>query len=272
MSHDELAQSLAAHLRGPDRMTWCDMQLGPAGSPRPDVFTLQKSFVRPTPMVYECKVSVADFRADATTGKWQTYLEYACGVYFAVPAGLVSKGDVPDRCGLMVLGEKGWRAAKRPILQPAKVPYSAMLKLVIDGVEREGPRHRASRMVADHALMKRLARELGEDVALAVKDLDAARQRARSIEHAATVTLANAEREAAAIKANASEREAEAAPKWRELLDVLGLAPDSSEGAVRRAIAKLRLAQEEHPAESNLRMLAREIHGALRRAGVGGVE
>lgn len=46
LGHDELAQSLAAHLRGDARMIWCDLQLGPSGSPRPDVYTIDK-FVRP---------------------------------------------------------------------------------------------------------------------------------------------------------------------------------------------------------------------------------
>lgn len=83
MDHDELARSLADHLRAPDRMVWCDLQLGPSGSPRPDVYTIFKSYVRPHPVAYECKVSYADYRGDITSGKWQTYLKYACGVYFA---------------------------------------------------------------------------------------------------------------------------------------------------------------------------------------------
>lgn len=34
--HNALAEDLAGYLTAPERMVWCDMQLGPAGSPRPD--------------------------------------------------------------------------------------------------------------------------------------------------------------------------------------------------------------------------------------------
>src|SRR6266571_2431143 len=95
-THDELAADLAGHLKTPERMCWTDMQLGPAGSPRPDVYCIDKSFVSPFPTAYECKVSVPDFRSDVTSGKWSSYLKFAYRVFFAVPAGLVSKADVPD--------------------------------------------------------------------------------------------------------------------------------------------------------------------------------
>src|SRR5262245_7005098 len=95
LSHDALAESLADHVRGPERMVWCDMQLGPGGSPRPDVYAIYKSFVNPAPTAYECKVSTSDFRADVTSGKWKTYLPFASAVYFACEAGLFGKAEVP---------------------------------------------------------------------------------------------------------------------------------------------------------------------------------
>ena len=67
--HDELAKDLAQHLAcSNDRMIWLDMQLGPSGSPRPDVFTAPKSYSGFKPIAYECKVSVSDFRSDITSG------------------------------------------------------------------------------------------------------------------------------------------------------------------------------------------------------------
>jgi len=47
--HDDLQADLAAWLKDKSRMVWQDVQLGPAGSMRPDVYTLRKSFVRPWP-------------------------------------------------------------------------------------------------------------------------------------------------------------------------------------------------------------------------------
>lgn len=53
-AHDDLAHDLASYLRGmTDRRVWVDMQLGPSGSPRPDVYTIPCSFTRFTPLAYE---------------------------------------------------------------------------------------------------------------------------------------------------------------------------------------------------------------------------
>ena len=138
-SHDGLMLDLAEHLgRQNDRIIWTDMQLGPAGSPRPDVYTVPKSYSNFKPLAYECKVSVSDFRSDVTKGKWQSYLKYACGVIFAVPQGLITKDDVPKGCGLIVRSENGWRMVKGPTLIPIKndLPADYWIKLVIDGVNR----------------------------------------------------------------------------------------------------------------------------------------
>lgn len=170
LSHDELARSLADHLRGEHRMTWCDVQLGPSGSPRPDVYTINKSFVRPSPLAYECKVSTSDFRGDVTSGKWQSYLRYACGVYFASVVGLLSKELVPEHCGLMLRNASGvWRAAKRATLRPVTIPQDALLKLLIDGVQREGPRYRA-RAWSDSLALEKFSRRFGEIAARTVCD------------------------------------------------------------------------------------------------------
>lgn len=114
------------------------MQMGPSGSPRPDVYTLPKSFSRFTPLSYEIKISVADFRRDVTAGKWQKYLEFSAGVIFAVPAGLIKKEDVPAGCGLIVRHEGMWRAAKGPTLKHVPtLPRDSWMKLLIDGVDRQ---------------------------------------------------------------------------------------------------------------------------------------
>lgn len=138
-SHDGLMYDLAEYLgRQNDRIIWTDMQLGSSGSPRPDVYTIPKSYANFKPLAYECKVSVADFRSDITKGKWQSYLKFASGVIFAVPKGLITKEDIPRGCGLIVRGENGWRMVKGPTLLPIKenFPADCWIKLVIDGVDR----------------------------------------------------------------------------------------------------------------------------------------
>jgi len=136
--HDDLLYDLAAHLEKPERMMWCDMPMENHGSCRPDIYTLNKSFSSPKPLVYEIKVSVSDYRGDVTSGKWQKYLKYASGVIFCVPKGLITKADLPSGCGLMVRSEKGWRTVKAPTLQKLpEIPVYTWLKLLMTGVEQE---------------------------------------------------------------------------------------------------------------------------------------
>lgn len=171
-AHDDLANDLAEHLRGAsDRLVWTDMQLGPAGSPRPDVYTVPCSFARFMPIAYECKISVADFRRDITAGKWSSYLRFSSGVIFAVPAGLINKVDVPTGCGLIVRSETGWRSLKGPTLRPVdNLPRDAWIKLLIDGVSRirHGYRTEAESV---WTLNRSLHKKVGVAVATAVTEV-----------------------------------------------------------------------------------------------------
>lgn len=111
--HNALAHDLAEHLRqNTARIVWEDMQLGPSGTARPDVFAIPCSFSKFCPVVYEIKVSVSDFRADVTAGKYTKYFAYASAVVFAVPEGMLKKSDIPEGCGLMVRKENGWHTLK----------------------------------------------------------------------------------------------------------------------------------------------------------------
>jgi len=172
--HDQLANDLASHLaQNSDRIIWTDMQLGPAGSPRPDVYSIPKSYSGFKPIAYECKVSVSDFRSDITKGKWQSYLKYASGVIFAVPKGLIGKDDVPKGCGLIVRGESGWRVVKGPTLTPIAndLPKDFWIKLVIDGVDRSlraQRHHQGHEYRAQKEISEKYGEELGQ--ALAVRD------------------------------------------------------------------------------------------------------
>ncbi|AIO48632.1 hypothetical protein DM44_3152 [Burkholderia cepacia] len=174
-NHDDLARDLAAHLRGAsDRLVWTDMQLGPAGSPRPDVYTVPCSFARFQPVAYECKISVADFRRDVTAGKWTSYLRFAAGVIFAAPAGLLKKEDIPTGCGLIVRGPDGWRSLKGPTLKNVEnLPRDAWIKLIIDGMGRladQSYEQLRAGLCNEWTLEKKLRARLGDVVADAVRD------------------------------------------------------------------------------------------------------
>lgn len=116
-AHDALASDLASHLAFTGgRVIFENMQLGPAGSPRPDVYTIPKVYSRFTPLAYEVKISVADFRSDVTSGKWQSYRAYG-GLTQTKPyraernTAMASCAQIdPDICGEdvhFVLNERG---------------------------------------------------------------------------------------------------------------------------------------------------------------------
>lgn len=231
--HDELANDLAKHLRSENRMVWVDMQLGPQGSPRPDVYALFRSYTQPNPIAYEVKISVSDFRADVTTAKWSRYLNYAYAVVFAVPAGLIGKADVPDSCGLIVRNDSGWRMAKKPTLQPRNIDQQALLKLVIDGVSREGPRNRAIiRNPYDS-----IAKKVGSEAARYIQDATSTMERIKQAEDAAQRIISSAKNEAERIR---KHRDSETPARWAELLTVLELGESSSNWEVIQAIQKLK--------------------------------
>lgn len=181
MKHDELAQSLAAHLMaaqdGP--MVWTDMQLGPSGSPRPDVYCIPKTYTALRPMIYEVKVSVSDFRADVTAGKWQSYRPMCSGIYFAFPDSLaVLAADVPAECGIIKFNASTgkWRAARKPVLRPIdNLPTKVWQKLLIDGVGRA---HKAWEPVAanEYKALRALEARLGEEVGKYLRDSMEARR------------------------------------------------------------------------------------------------
>lgn len=228
------------------------MQLGPAGSPRPDVYTLPKAYSRFTPIAYECKVSVSDFRRDVTAGKWQSYLQFAAGVIFAVPAGLIKKEDVPPGCGLMVRHDAVWRAVKGPTLHHiGTLPHEAWMKLMIDGLSRDVfAKEVRARELNPYAVNAKIRAKYGERLAKVLSDLSTAeywlaeeiKKTHRSIEE-----LEQEERERMKRAREAVEREVEGAKQtMRELAVALGLPAEAPLYEIRSAAraAALRLSQD----------------------------
>lgn len=258
MTHNELAISLAAHLRTELRMTWCDLQLGPSASPRPDVYTINRSYSSPQPIAYEVKVSRADMRADLVEGKWQKYLRFASGVFFACEGDLITKADLPDHCGLMVY-RTSWRTAKRAVLNPVTIPQDAFMKLLIDGIQREGPVFRRNHQAGYRAETK-IAAKFGERVAAAVMDVAA-------VEYEAEQSRATIKRIEDQARENARREVEELAPLRDELIAILGLDAGASRFAIHSAVRQLRNLKEEHPDSAKLRSLTNTIQMELSRYG-----
>ncbi|GAA5003462.1 hypothetical protein GCM10023206_07270 [Acinetobacter puyangensis] len=233
--HNELAHDLAQHLQNStDRVVWEDMQLGPAGSPRPDVYTIPKSYTKFCPIAYECKISVSDFRSDITKGKWSSYLKYSSGVIFAVPKGLITKDDVSKGCGLIVRSENVWRMVKGPTLLPLQdLPREAWLKLVIDGVDRSIREYNTNRFYQNDVHDK-IAKEYGEQLAIALANRDTAQ---RHLEQK-TDNLKQKNKELDLVRAIEDAREEkEYLLKLRtELCEQLGLKPNSHQYAIQTAL------------------------------------
>lgn len=176
--HDDLLADLTTHLRGStDRMVWCDTQLGPSGSPRPDVFAIAKSYSQFKADAYEIKISVSDLRSDTTSGKWQKYLKYAHRVWFAIPAGLVRLDEIPRQCGVIVRHDNVWRAARKPISQAmSTLPHDAWMKLLIESFP-DASTHPAPRPANEWVLMQSARAKFGDAVGKLLADRQGARMR-----------------------------------------------------------------------------------------------
>lgn len=233
MKHDELQEDLAQHLRGnTDRMVWTNTQLGPVASPRPDLFTIDKSFARFAADAYEIKISVSDLRRDVTSGKWQSYRKYAHRVWFAFPRGLVPLDEIPRECGVICRSDKGWRAARKPVAQVLDtLPREAWIKLLIEAFPRDVfGRELQPRSGNDWLLVQAARRKFGDEVA----DLLRSRQAAdgayeRAIEGRRSAA-AEIEAEVRQLRESASERERQVmnrlAENMKELGTTLGMAYD----------------------------------------------
>lgn len=247
-NHDALAEDLAAHLAAnTGRMIWTDMQLGPSGSCRPDVYSIARSFSHPRPTAYEVKTSVADFRADVTRGKWSSYLTCAQCVIFAVPRGLVKAADVPAKAGLMVRSPEGWRTVKRATTEAVRLKQDTWVKLLIDGVQREfqgGARAQAARATrySEYRMLERVRAALGDEVAEVVGDLRAARDRLASLRADAETYRATVARERERFRNEEIERRrAWVTAEISTLLESIGLPPEGAEKHVVSArIAEVR--------------------------------
>ncbi len=271
--HNELIEDLHAKLRATgDRMCWVDMQLGPSGSPRPDLYTIAKSYTKPAPLAYEIKISVSDFRSDITSGKWQKYLRFACGVIFCVPAGMIGKEDIPTGCGLMVRGEESWRTVKAPTLQRMpELDRDAWMKLLIDGIKRESERQRidqraqANAWHAQQALRKKFGDEFAnlvhrwsQSTVEAVHAVEAAELRHR-------IAMENLKRHQDAEYERARSEKAQIDAVREGICKVLGLDADASMWQIQEKARRLRMQIDKDEELMRAAQLIKSIAGDIHR-------
>lgn len=141
-THNDLASSLAAHLRSKvcdHRVTWENLGFSDWSKDyklhcRPDVFS-----IRPTlsvencrPWTHEVKVSRGDFLSDLRSGKWKQYQQFSCRVFFAAPKDLIKPSELPPEAGLWEYDQMRWLLVK-----PAKyckgwsLPSRHLMKLIL---------------------------------------------------------------------------------------------------------------------------------------------
>jgi hypothetical protein len=119
-SHDALQADLARWLSGRTPRPVVEAEIALAGTygsaGRVDVAAVAWGKAnRPVIDVYEVKASSGDLGADLTAVKWERYLPQCHRLWFASPAGVVAKADVPEGVGLIVRADSGvWRTVVRP--------------------------------------------------------------------------------------------------------------------------------------------------------------
>lgn len=107
-----LIKDLQAFLRENHWIAVSEMFL-PGWDARVDVMAIKPhAFATQDLRIYEVKVSRSDFRKDEGANKWRKYLDVAHRVFFACPAGLLTKDDIPSEAGLIVRGPNGWSVIK----------------------------------------------------------------------------------------------------------------------------------------------------------------
>lgn len=132
----------------------------------------RRQYLRKQIRGYEVKISRSDFLSDVGSQKWRKYLSVCHQVYFATPAGLLRKEEIPSGAGLIVLGDKGWQVIKSaPVHDPENLDADAVLSILFSSTRQmESSRDKLARQAALNRLSmsdvtKRLGGELSRRIA-----------------------------------------------------------------------------------------------------------
>lgn len=191
MTHDELAHDLANERRAIGEIVAERLVTGPGfgRAPQMDVFSIRPSWTKPFPTCWEVKVTRSDFLRDVRTAKYEAYLPNCRRLYFATPAGLVKRDEVPKGMGLTTRNENGWHVVKAPKTRPldsdthAITLMALLLRLNAPGFNPRADEDRAARVqryLKTRDMGKVVCEQVRDDMARA-KEMrrDAERARAR---------------------------------------------------------------------------------------------
>lgn len=164
--HDDLQHDLATTRRAAGDIAVEKLGIGSfASGGQIDVFAIKPSHTRTTLTAYEVKVSRSDFLSDMRAEKFRRYLAFCGRLYFATPAGMVDKKEVPEGMGLCVRGPNGWHTVMAPRVRTVKpedqavIVLSSLLK-VIGGPWARPTRHERIRRMAEVKEVTEWTREL----------------------------------------------------------------------------------------------------------------
>lgn len=140
----DLGEDLARILEGAGWMTWTNQPLGAVQlyhMPVADVIAISKSY-NPIVKIYEVKISRGDFQRDVARGKYLSYMKFCHHFYFATPAKLIEKGELPEGCGLTVHGDKNWRSLKAAPRHDCQIDLNLLLALLMKGYQNHFEEYR----------------------------------------------------------------------------------------------------------------------------------
>lgn len=139
--HHQLGAHLAQWLASQGRMAWedttFDVELADGvATTRPDVLSalITLNPKRWDPQVHEIKVSRADFLSDVRDpSKRAAYFRLAPKVFYATPAGLLTKEDIPPECGWVEQDPsgQGWVVRKKAPKAKHWKPWSERMWLTL---------------------------------------------------------------------------------------------------------------------------------------------
>lgn len=105
--HSDLIDNLVANRLAMHFIVFAEVAIGSrwlqgSNLPVPDVLSLRYSYTQPDITIYEVKVSRGNLMQGINQAKYRRYLPYCDRFYFATPAGILRKNEIPQDAGLIV--------------------------------------------------------------------------------------------------------------------------------------------------------------------------
>lgn len=136
-----------------------------AGTQLADVVAVKPSYTRFCLSIYEIKVSRADFQSDVRSEKYKGYLDHSHRLYFATPAGMVTKDEIPEEAGWIVRGTSGWKVMKAAPAREINIPEETMMSLIFKKQYQTVRERRTERLLKYSYNRKNQLKVVGKDLA-----------------------------------------------------------------------------------------------------------